>query len=130
MKNRAVFSGLIAVLLTIAGCVPAPSATPVPPGRVGTPPATVAANATTGSGASGATSGATGAVTPVAGGTLHYGLTLVPSGIDPHVHASSELGIPLSSVYDTLVAQDKAGQFHPHLGDELDHQPGWFGLHL
>jgi peptide/nickel transport system substrate-binding protein len=32
-----------------------------------------------------------------------YGLTLAPSGIDPHVNASSELGIPLTSVYDTLV---------------------------
>jgi peptide/nickel transport system substrate-binding protein len=30
-------------------------------------------------------------------------LTLSPSGIDPHINASSELGIPLSSVYDTLV---------------------------
>jgi len=32
-----------------------------------------------------------------------YGLTLLPSGIDPHINASSELGIPLMSVYDTLV---------------------------
>ena len=32
-----------------------------------------------------------------------YGLTLQPSGFDPHIHASSELGIPLRSVYDTLV---------------------------
>jgi len=32
-----------------------------------------------------------------------YGLTLNPSGIDPHINASSELGIPLMSVYDTLV---------------------------
>jgi ABC-type transport system substrate-binding protein len=36
------------------------------------------------------------------GGKLIYGLTLAPSGIDPHVNASSELGIPLTSVYDTL----------------------------
>jgi peptide/nickel transport system substrate-binding protein len=49
------------------------------------------------------------------GGTLHYGLTLPVSGIDPHVNASSELGIPLSSVYDTLVAQDRDGTFHPYL---------------
>lgn len=35
-----------------------------------------------------------------------YGLTLVPSGIDPHIHASSELGIPLRSVYDSLVYRD------------------------
>ncbi len=35
-----------------------------------------------------------------------YGLTIVPSGIDPHIHASAELGIPLRSVYDTLVYRD------------------------
>lgn len=35
-----------------------------------------------------------------------YGLTLQPSGFDPHIHASSELGIPLRSVYDTLVYRD------------------------
>lgn len=37
---------------------------------------------------------------------LVYGLTLVPSGFDPHIHASSELGIPLRSVYDTLVYRE------------------------
>jgi len=52
---------------------------------------------------------------PRSGGALHYGLTLPVSGIDPHVNASSELGIALSSVYDTLVAQDRAGVFHPYL---------------
>lgn len=35
-----------------------------------------------------------------------YGLTLEPSGIDPHINASSELGIPLRQVYDTLVYRD------------------------
>ncbi|MBN1956034.1 MAG: ABC transporter substrate-binding protein [Anaerolineae bacterium] len=40
------------------------------------------------------------------GDRLVYGLTLAPSGIDPHVNASSELGIPLTAVYDTLVYQD------------------------
>ncbi len=35
-----------------------------------------------------------------------YGLTLVPSGIDPHINASSEMGIVLRSVYDTLVYRD------------------------
>jgi len=49
------------------------------------------------------------------GGKLIYGLTLAPSGIDPHVHASSELGIPLTSVYDTLVWQDLSGEFVPGL---------------
>ena len=38
--------------------------------------------------------------------TLTYGLTLIPTGIDPHLNASSELGIPLTSVYDTLVYLD------------------------
>jgi peptide/nickel transport system substrate-binding protein len=49
---------------------------------------------------------------------LVYGLTLAPSGIDPHVNASSELGIPLTSVYDTLVYQDPAtGGFVPGLAE-------------
>lgn len=50
--------------------------------------------------------------------TLVYGLTLSPSGIDPHINASSELGIPLSSVYDTLVFQDPATkEFVPGLAE-------------
>jgi peptide/nickel transport system substrate-binding protein len=35
-----------------------------------------------------------------------YGLTLMPSGFDPHVNSSSEMGIPLRSVYDTLLYRD------------------------
>ena len=35
-----------------------------------------------------------------------YGLTLRPSGFDPHIHASSESGIVLRQVYDTLVYRD------------------------
>lgn len=47
---------------------------------------------------------------------LNYGLTLSPSGIDPHINASVELGIPLSSVYDTLIFQDpETGEFVPGL---------------
>ena len=42
---------------------------------------------------------------------LHYGLTLVPTGLDPHINASSELGIPLRSVYDTLIFRDAQGRF-------------------
>lgn len=50
---------------------------------------------------------------------LVYGLTLIPSGIDPHIHASSELGIPLSNVYDTLVYLDpETGEFVPGLATE------------
>jgi peptide/nickel transport system substrate-binding protein len=49
---------------------------------------------------------------------LRYALTLAPSGIDPHVNASSELGIPLRSVYDTLVYQDpETGEFVPGLAE-------------
>jgi ABC-type transport system substrate-binding protein len=52
--------------------------------------------------------------TPRPGGRIVYGLTLAPSGIDPHINASSELGIPLTSVYDTLVYKDpKTGEFVP-----------------
>jgi peptide/nickel transport system substrate-binding protein len=39
---------------------------------------------------------------------LVYGLTLVPSGLDPHINQSAELGIPLRSVYDTLVFRNAA----------------------
>lgn len=49
---------------------------------------------------------------------LVYGLTLAPSGIDPHINASSELGIPLTSVYDTLVYQDPTThEFAPGLAE-------------
>lgn len=58
--------------------------------------------------------------TPTSGGRLVYGLTLAPSGIDPHVDASSELGIPLTSVYDTLVYQDLDGTFVPGLAERWD----------
>lgn len=52
---------------------------------------------------------------------LVYGLTLAPSGIDPHVHASSELGIPLSNVYDTLIFQDPtSNEFVPGLAERWE----------
>jgi peptide/nickel transport system substrate-binding protein len=61
------------------------------------------------------------------GGQLVYGLTLSPSGIDPHINASAELGIPLTGVYDTLVyrALDSAidgteDQFVPGLAERLE----------
>ncbi|MGD0173730.1 MAG: ABC transporter substrate-binding protein [Anaerolineales bacterium] len=57
------------------------------------------------------------------GGELHYGLTLVPTGIDPHINASSELGIPLASVYDTLVFRDPAGGFVPGLAQRWEISP-------
>ena len=59
-----------------------------------------------------------------AGTELVYGLTLSPSGIDPHLNASSELGIPLSSVYDTLVFQDpETGAFVPGLAESWEISP-------
>jgi peptide/nickel transport system substrate-binding protein len=57
---------------------------------------------------------------PIQGGKLVYGLTLAPSGIDPHVDASSELGIPLTNVYDTLVYQDLDGSFVPGLAERWE----------
>lgn len=58
---------------------------------------------------------------PRPGGRIVYGLTLAPSGIDPHVNASSELGIPLTSVYDTLVYQDpETGEFVPGLAERWE----------
>ena len=43
--------------------------------------------------------------------SLVYGLTLTPTGIDPHIDASSEMGIPLTSVYDPLVWLTPEGEF-------------------
>ncbi len=61
---------------------------------------------------------------PVQADTLRYGLTLVPTGIDPHLNASAELGIPLSSVYDTLVFQDaETGAFVPGLAERWTVSP-------
>jgi len=52
---------------------------------------------------------------------VRYGLTLAPSGIDPHVNASSELGIPLTSVYDTLVYLDpETNEFVPGLAERWE----------
>lgn len=54
-----------------------------------------------------------------AGSRLVYGLTLQPSGFDPHIHASSELGIPLRQVYDTLIYRDPVSrEFVPGLASE------------
>ncbi len=64
---------------------------------------------------------------------LIYGLTLAPSGIDPHVNASSELGIPLTNVYDTLVYQDpETGEFVPGLAErwEISDDGLTFTFHL
>lgn len=55
---------------------------------------------------------------------LTYGLTLAPTGIDPHINASVELGIPLTSVYDTLIFQDSdSGEFVPGLATDWSISP-------
>ncbi|GMR11274.1 MAG: ABC transporter substrate-binding protein [Anaerolineae bacterium] len=61
---------------------------------------------------------------PGQGRELTYGLTLAPTGIDPHINASVELGIPLSSVYDTLVFQDPStGAYVPGLATDWSISP-------
>ena len=57
---------------------------------------------------------------PSGTGRLVYGLTLAPSSIDPHVGASSELGIPLTSVYDPLVWLSPAGEYVPGLAERWE----------
>lgn len=48
-----------------------------------------------------------------------YGLTLSPTGFDPHRNESSELGIPMRQVYDTLVYRHpETGAFVPGLATE------------
>jgi peptide/nickel transport system substrate-binding protein len=55
---------------------------------------------------------------------LVYGLTLLPSGFDPHVNASSELGIPFMSVYDTLVYRHpQTYAFEPGLAESWEISP-------
>lgn len=50
-----------------------------------------------------------------------YGLTLTVSGIDPHINQSSELGIVLRQVYDTLVYREPAtGRFVPGLAESWE----------
>ena len=84
---------LVAMLLALTACQPLPAANP----------STAAAPAQ-----------------PRSGGVLRYGLTLPVSGIDPHIHASSELTIALSGVYDTLVVQAQDGTFHPSLAESWE----------
>ena len=48
--------------------------------------------------------------------TLVYGLTLEPSGFDPHINQSAEIGIVLRQVYDTLIYRDpETAEFVPGL---------------
>jgi len=54
------------------------------------------------------------------GSKLVYGLTLAPSGLDPHLDVSSELGIPLNSVYDTLIFRTQSGDLVPMLAESWE----------
>jgi peptide/nickel transport system substrate-binding protein len=88
---------LVVLTVSLAGCGTTP--TPIPP--------TLAPEPTQEAG-------------PALGGRLVYGLTLAPSGIDPHIDASSELGIPLTSVYDTVIYQGLNGSFVPGLAERWE----------
>jgi peptide/nickel transport system substrate-binding protein len=58
------------------------------------------------------------------GNRIVYGLTLNPSGFDPHIHSSSELGIPFFSVYDTLVYRHpQTMDFVPGLAERWEMSP-------
>lgn len=67
-------------------------------------------------------------LTPLAGraqgNRIVYGLSFEPSGFDPHRNASSELGIPLRQVYDTLVYRDPdTGAYVPGLASSWEVAP-------
>jgi peptide/nickel transport system substrate-binding protein len=56
---------------------------------------------------------------PDAKNSIVYGLTLSPSGFDPHIHQAAEIGIVLRQVYDTLVYRDpETGEIVPGLATE------------
>ncbi len=88
---------LLSVIIILSACSPTTTPQPKATAATGEPSATIPQ-----------------------GGKLVYGLTLAPSGIDPHVDASSELGIPLTSLYDTLVYQALDSSFVPGLAERWD----------
>ncbi len=88
---------LLSVIILLSACSPTTTPQPKATAATGEPSATIPQ-----------------------GGKLVYGLTLAPSGIDPHVDASSELGIPLTSLYDTLVYQALDSSFVPGLAERWD----------
>lgn len=58
------------------------------------------------------------------GNRIVYGLTLNPSGLDPHIHISNELGIPFYSVYDTLIYRHpQTMDFVPGLAERWEMAP-------
>ncbi len=58
------------------------------------------------------------------GNRIVYGLTLNPSGFDPHIHISNELGIPFYSIYDTLIYRHpQTMDFVPGLAERWEMAP-------
>jgi len=54
------------------------------------------------------------------GGSLTYGLLFSPSGMDPHIHSSWDLGAAVSSVYDPLVYTGEDGEIKPGLAESWE----------
>src|SRR5450432_3277640 len=62
-----------------------------------------------------------------------YGLTLMPDGFDPHINSSTQMGIVLRSVYDTLVYRDPHSKvIVPGLASKWDVSGDWltYTFHL
>lgn len=58
------------------------------------------------------------------GVTVEYGLTFLPSGFDPHLNRSVELGIPFFSIYDTLIYRHpQTFEFIPGLAERWEISP-------
>jgi len=55
---------------------------------------------------------------------IAYGLSLMPSGFDPYINASPQMGMVLRSVYDTLLYRDpQTRQFVPGLATQTEVAP-------
>ncbi len=105
---------MLTVTMTLSGCGGAPSPTAAPTAAPKPAEPTKAPAAAT---AAPTKAPAAPTAAPAAKKELRYGLTLVVSGLDPHIHTSSELGIPLTSVYDTLVFMGTDNKFVPGLAE-------------
>jgi len=54
------------------------------------------------------------------GGQLTYGLLFSPSGFDPHINSSWDLGVAVANVYDPLVYADENGEIQPGLAESWE----------
>lgn len=106
--NRRSFGLIFAILLaavTLGACAaPTPAAQPVAASAQQS-----GATATRGAPAVSATSA------PQSGGELVIGLSIEPSGMDPHADLHKFIPIIVWPVYDTLIYKNQAGQFVPGL---------------